>query len=102
MNFKILDTFVDCPAGVQKKTCAGNIDLPQNYKCTVVDFGDITEPRIELNITSCKPSEKFYIRMLRSFGEQNELPTLLMWYPKSTSKKGNFIPSNIFNFGPQI
>ena len=105
MNFKISDTFVDCPAGTQKRTCTGIIDFPRNYKCTVIDFGDGTEPRSELNITSspgyskikkCVPGGKFYIRMLRSFGEPNETQTHLIWYPKRTSNKGNFIPSDAF------
>ena len=105
MNFKILDMFVECPAGAQKRTCTGIIDFPRNSDCTVIDFRDGSEPRDELNITSsqgygktkkCVPGGNFYIRMLRSFGEKNETPTHLIWYPKRTSKKGMFKPSDAF------
>ena len=105
MNFKISNTIVDCPAGAQKRTCTGIIDFPRNSNCTVIDFRDGTEPRGQLNVTSsqsyskikkCVPDGKFYIRMLRSFGEQNETPSHLIWYPKRTSKKGNFKPSYAF------
>ena len=105
VNFKISTTFVDCPAGAPKRTCRGIIEFPRNSSCTVIDFRDGIEHRSELNITSsqgyskikkCVPGGKFYIRMLRSFGEKNETPTHLIWYPKRTSKKGMFKPSDAF------
>ena len=100
---KISDTFVDCSAGMQKKTCTGAIDFPSNPKYTIIDCEDDTKPQTNLNTTSsqgyiriknCEPGGKSFTKMLQSLGVRNDTTTHLIWYQKSTGKKNNLIPSD--------